>query len=238
VTTTCIVLCAGDNVRWNNHTGVRKHLVEIEGEVLLARTLKQVEAYRPDRTLVVVREEDAPLYEPYCQGKEIYRLNFESPTTEAWKYLSSQKIWNTQGRTVSLLGDVWFSEEAMKQIFTYSEKDWRVFGRSGPSRVNGCPWGEIFAHSFEDPTEHQSNLLKLDQLYRNEILCASPAGWAHYLLMEGNDIKSRQKALDLLGSKNNGRVQVGPRFKEIDDFTDDFDYPDDLTRWNSMRQKN
>lgn len=38
--TTAIIICAGDATRWGNYLGVPKHLIEIEGERLLDRTVR------------------------------------------------------------------------------------------------------------------------------------------------------------------------------------------------------
>ena len=224
LTTTCLVLCAGDNTRWGGHRGVaRKHLVRVEGEALLTRILKQAAVHRPDRIVIIVREADVPLYVPYClPGNEIHPLKPRTGVTEAWKYLSSGGFWNRSGRTVSLLGDVWFSDQAMDRIFNHPGDNWLAFGRSGSSRLTGCPWGELFAHRFRDPREHYEKLLTLDRMYRDGSCRRAASGWAHYQLMEGRDP---------------GVMSVGPRFVEINDFTEDFDFPHDLERWEDGRRR-
>lgn len=224
LTTHCIILCAGENQRWGGYRNApRKHLVDIEGEPLLSRTLRQVAAYRPERTVVVVREPDVGLYMPFCRpGNEIYPLRSQPGLhTEAWKYLSSRAMWNTAGRTISLLGDVWFSDEAMQTIFQSPEEGWLAFGRSGPSRLTGCQWGELFAHRFHSSKEHLEKLMVLDGLYRAGKCKRAASGWAHYHLMMGLDPHIQR---------------VGPRFVEIDDFTEDFDYPHDYDRWMAGRR--
>jgi len=37
-----VVMAAGEGTRWDNHLGTPKHLVSVEGEVLLKRTVQQL----------------------------------------------------------------------------------------------------------------------------------------------------------------------------------------------------
>lgn len=136
--------------------------------------------------------------------------------TEAYKFLSSKELWNRTGRTIVLLGDVWFSEEAITKIFNYPSDDWTAFGRTGASRFTGCPHGEIFAQRFTCFAEHGEKLERLNDMYLNGECKRDASGWAHYQLM--------------IGSNPNIHT-VGPRFVEIDDFTEDFDCPEDYDIW-------
>lgn len=223
-TTHVLVLCAGEATRWQGHMNTpRKHLVQLESEVLLARTLRQAAAYQPDKITVLVRPGDEALYRPWCPGYvqlhaiEAVPLDQQTP---AWKYLSSEPQWHRGGRTISLLGDVWFSDEAMDTIFRWPDRGWWSFGRAGASDKTGCAYGEIFAHRFDDSGEHARSLAQLDELYRIQACMEQASGWALLQLMTQQD--------------PNMRV-VGERFVEIDDFTEDFDYPQDYDNWVHRR---
>lgn len=219
VLTNCIVLCGGNNSRWGQYKNThRKHLVEIESEILLNRTLRLVAAFNPDRTVVVVNKCDLNFYASKLSfSPELYWINPVVPCqTEAYKFLSSKELWNRTGRTIVLLGDVWFSEEAMSKIFNDPGEDWTAFGRTGASRFTGCPHGEIFAQRFTSFAEHGENLARLDAMYLEGTCKRLASGWAHYQLM--------------IGSSPNIHT-VGSRFVEIDDFTDDFDCPEDYDLW-------
>lgn len=221
--THCIILCGGRNSRWKGYRGThRKHLVKVEGEILLSRTLRLVAAYEPARTFVVVNEDDLDLYKAYLSNNtELYGIKETVPhQTDAYKFLSSKELWNPTGRTIVLLGDVWFSENAIKTIFKNPADDWTAFGRNGASKFTGHPYGELFAHSFTDYREHELTLDKLDEMYRAGTCKRVASGWAHYQLMIGKDPNIHT---------------VGPRFVEIDDFTDDFDCPEDFDAWMAGR---
>jgi hypothetical protein len=217
--THCIVLCGGNNSRWGKYKNThRKHLVEIESEILLNRTLRLVAAFNPDRTVVVVNKCDLELYSSKLSfHAELYGIKPVVPCqTEAYKFLSSKELWNRAGRTIVLLGDVWFSEEAMAKIFNDAGEEWTAFGRAGASRYTGCPYGEIFAQRFTCFAEHGENLARLNAMYLKGTCMRPASGWAHYQLM--------------IGSSPNIHT-VGPRFVEIDDFTEDFDCPEDYDTW-------
>lgn len=221
--THCIILCAGNNSRWKGQNDIqRKHLIEIEGEVLLKRTIKLSGQYMPTRTFVVVNSKDIALYKSHLTtSTELFGIDPNAPNqTEAYKYLSSRDLWNPEGRTIVLLGDVWFSEKAMMKIFDRSIDDWTAFGRAGASKLTGHPYGELFAQRFRSYAEHEEKLMALDAMYLSGA-CSRPAsGWAHYQLMIG---------------ANPDLHTVGKRFVEINDFTDDFDFPEDLVAWNQGR---
>ena len=108
--TQCIVLCGGDNSRWGSYRNTpRKHLVEIEGELLLNRTLRLAATCKPSRKVVVVNKSDLDLYAAKLSNKpDLYGIDPIVPhQTEAYKFLSSKELWNPAGRTIILLGDVW-----------------------------------------------------------------------------------------------------------------------------------
>jgi len=220
---TCLILCAGRNSRWNGYRNVaRKHLIEIEGEILLNRTVRLIQPFHRNRTVVVINESDRLAYTS-ASNRHVEFFSIQPASTlhtEAYKYLSSSSLWNADGKTIVLLGDVWYSEEAIKQIFNPSLTSWTAFGRSYGSQWTGCPYGELFAQSFYQFDENLENLCRLDAMYRLGTCYRSASGWAHYNLMIG---------------VNPNQHTVGSRFVEIDDFTEDFDCASDIELWTLGR---
>ena len=217
--TTCIILCNGENFRCGGYQNTpRKHLVTIEGEILLDRTLRMAANFKPDRLVVVINERDFDLYASRlsipCEFHKTPEPIF--PQSEAYKLLTSKLLWNRFGRTILLNGNVWFSEEAISRIFAPSSEDWMAFGRAGASRFTGCPYGKLFAQSFISFLEHEKQLLRLDAMYRQGTCKRQAAEWAHYQLMIGGDPNVHS---------------VGSNFVEIDDFTDYLDSPIDYETW-------
>ena len=219
-----LILCGGEASRWKSHLGVKqKHLIPVENEILLTRTLGQVLKYSPNKVTVLVKPGEESVFKPYCQ-KGIYIETIATPVdfeTPAWKYLSSENFWNRKGATISLLGDVWFTDIAIQQIFNENSENWLAFGRSSPSELTGCPYGEIFAHKFTNVEKHIRALKLLDKLYRLKLCNANASGWA---------------LLQIISNEDPNIQTVGKNFVEINDFTEDFDFPKDYERWIANRR--
>lgn len=218
--TVCIIICAGEATRWGNYLGVPKHLITLEGEVMLYRLVRQLSQYKDTEVHVVVKEEDARYKVP---NSELYIADLNSENVDADKFLSSQKLWNRVGRTIVFYGDVWFSDDAISTIMDYKKRDWVLFARHTPSKITGCSWGECFAQSFypKDIEEHRANLHKIANAYKNKQIKRC-GGWEHYRAMAGIPLAEHK---------------VGKRYYNIDDWTDDFDKPEDYDRWTKNRKK-
>jgi hypothetical protein len=127
---------------------------------------------------------------------------------ESFKLTSTASAWNLEGRTLLLFGDVWFSDAAITLILEYPHQDTICFfGRKGPSKLTGKPYGEIFAISFY-PQHH--SVLKAIRGVDHAM------GWNVFRLLE------KMSYPDL-------------KFVEIDDWTEDFDTAEDYHRWLKAR---
>ena len=212
--TRVIVVAAGDGTRWGNYRGTPKHLAKVEGKVLLERTVKQFLKYTDD--VCVIGLDDR--YK--VDGASLYVV--KSPNThwkDASKFLSSQNLWKRGGRTVLVFGDVYFTSEAVKTIMTNKDQ-FKFFLRSGPSSFTGCRWKEIFGISFDEEYSRKirENLIYLVSVNQAQL----QAGWDLYRYM--------------IGATANGMFN-NPHFVDIDDWTEDFDFPEDLENWEESRKK-
>jgi len=214
----CIIICAGEATRWGNYLEVPKHLIPLEGEVMLERLVKQL-SEKPENDIYVVAKNDDDRYK--IPGSTLYIADLNPDNVDADKFLSSQNLWNKNGRTIVFYGDVWFSNNAIKKILNHKGKDWILFGRHHASKITGCPWGELFAQSFypKDIPEHKANLHKIARAYKNKKIRRC-GGWEHYRAMSGIPLKQHK---------------IKDRFYNIDDWTDDFDKPKDYERWIKNR---
>jgi len=209
-----IILAAGEGTRWNNYLGTPKHLLKIDDETLLERTTRLFKGCdivivgRDDRYKV----EGSTLHIP----KEIGLHDINRQT------FYSQDLWSKEGRTIIVLGDVFFTEEAVKTIRGYEGDDIRFYGRHKEGKINKCPWGELFAVSFL-PNHHDeiiaclhkaSKILKHNGMLNN--------WWEFYRYLDGID-----PMVD----------EIGDRFVEINDWTDDFDNPENYVIWSHYYKK-
>ncbi len=228
-----IIIAAGSGTRWKEFRGVPKHLVEVEGERLLDRTVRQFLQHGE----VIVAGND----ERYkVEGADLFIPQRKNEWQEASKFLDTQEMWATDDRTVVAYGDVWFSDDCIQTIVQYDVPDWVLFGRFGLSEITGGG-GECFAQSFwpEQIEEHREALLEIAKL-RERKLIGRCGGWEHYRQMNGIPLK--EYALGVCVNHPDGQkphklscFKEIRRFVNVNDWTDDFDYPEDLVEWEKRR---
>lgn len=211
--TRVIVLAAGSGERWGNYRDTPKHLVKIEGKTLLERTCSQFLKYTNDVCVIGLDNR----YK--VDGTSLYVIKSDNTHwKDTAKFLSSQNLWLRDGRTVLVFGDVYFTSEAVKTIM--KDKDaFKFFLRTGPSELSGARWKEIFALSFNETMVRDINqkLLYLASMGQAD----TQAGWALYRYMIG-------PAPSGLFDNNH--------YVEINDWTEDFDFPEDLEIWEEHRK--
>jgi hypothetical protein len=184
-----LILAAGESVRWQGDT--LKQLMPFAGETVLARMIRQAEPYA---------EVTVISHEPDIQAASAGR--YYDPPNHRWlveTLLSTVILWDP--RTVVLLGDVIYSDEAIQTIMS-CDKNVTVYGNRA----------ELFALSFTEACvarvqavlgqclvdAHKSGLGKLWQFYR--AFCGFPLNAAYF----------------------EERI-----FRMIDDYTDDIDTLED-----------
>jgi hypothetical protein len=215
-----ILTIAGEGSRWGNHRGVRKHLVPINGEPNLLRTVRLIHKYDNTAEICLGINPLFPPPESLNHGTVIYDGTTYKAGAESDRYFASAYYWNRNGRTVLIWGDVFFTENGIKTICE-PQKDWLRYGRPGRCIYSSRKtWGEEFAISFNP--EHHSKML----LACNKVECISKDRetqlfGAIYLAMLG---KTDDQILSdsLSGKKPNYGNMI-----EINDLTDDFDFPED-----------
>ena len=206
-----IILAAGKSERWGNHLGIRKHELVVDGETLLARMIRQLRSRAVD---------DIVLVGPYDYGV----TNFHPQRGEDGidGRLASRPVWHPTGRTVILMGDVFYSENCMDAIAANTHEP-RLFCRFTASEKTGKPYGEIWANSFMPAHQeaHAASLARVLALHRSGRIRRAGL-WESYMLDHGKLLPRPQLA-------NHGHATV------IDDWTEDFDYPHDWDRWVTRR---
>lgn len=221
-----IIIADGQGTRWGDYRGTPKHLVNVEGEILLERTVNQ---FLPHGQVHVV----GPDSRYHVPGSWFYIPTHDPEllTHEADRFACHKPIWYPESRINFLFGDVWFSERAVELISQYNGP-WTWFSRFGPSSLHGCPYGEGFGFSI--PADFQDtfwgsildviNMKRTGELHKNQ-------GWQLYRYMS-----KVQSDRYVNGGMLRKHRDYGNRV-EINDWTDDFDAPADLIRWEGARLK-
>lgn len=209
--TRVLILAAGEGSRWNNYRGTQKHKLVIENQVLIERTVKQFLKYCDD--VVVVGNDRS--YE--VDGARCYIPPYHPIWKDMAKFWSSRHIWSDE-RTVMVFGDVFFTDKAVKTIMT-NQDEWMFFLRKGASRVTGKKWKEIFGISFKGSS---NELIKEEILKIIENKGATKVGGWHLFQ-------------SLIGSTVEPEMFEKGGYVNIDDWTEDFDFPEDLDTWEEKR---
>ena len=191
--------------------GIKKHLAPVP-EPLIERTLRQIGG----SPLIVSDSSDFD----YLPVKRVKPINPGYGNID--KILSAKKHWNPNGKTLLILGDVYFTDEAIRTILDHNEKDWFQYGRLHRNRFTEKRYNENFALSFYP--EHHESIIKAGkrscELLQSKLIPRNcMAQW--YRIMCGKDGKN---------AHTGGRQENLGNFVEINDLTDDIDKPEDYER--------
>ncbi len=225
-----LIACSGSGSRWNNYMSTSKHLVPVEGEILLHRTVRLIKERKKEQDeIYIVVSLDNKQYEIKDTNLIIQKFNNECERHEYYNnpfLYVSKNLWSGSGSgsngTVIIFGDVYFTSEAMNILFNnIYNKEYMFYGREKGSKITGCSWGEIFAISF---LESFNDKLWTDICYLKKL--------------KDNGLVNRFLHWEIyrqLQSLNLNKHVIKKNFIEINDFTDDFDFPEDYDRWIERR---
>ena len=204
-----IILADGKAERWTGE--VPKHLLQINGEILLHRTVRQLIGKGISDIWITS-------HDPRYNIPGITMFNPENNKYKIDQFYACSSIWREHSPVVFLYGDVYFSNNAIGTILESVTDEYLYFQRTGPSKITGKPWKEGFAMKVSDTESFFEALTTI-----RELIVAGQAGVAHH-----------QVQGFLEGHGTGAYWGIGPHGIEIDDETDDFDFPEDVERWLSM----
>lgn len=126
-------MCAGSGTRWGNYLGVPKQMIEIRGEPILHRTIRQLSNYGINDITVSYKPHKFKVIPPA-------KLKYQELTT-----YDIDRFCGAVGFDLYLYGDVFYTDKAMKKIM---DRKTRFYGRAGKSQIK--KHGEIFAVYMDD----------------------------------------------------------------------------------------
>lgn len=208
-----LIIAAGESERWQNFLGVPKHLVTLCGERLIDRTVRLLRENGVTDIRIVVRDTIDTRYK--VPGARVVNASQDYLEYDVDKVRSSQHLWGEDG-TLVLWGDVFFTDEAMKTICE-NRDEFQLFCRFTGSSITGKPWGEPFAMRIMPSVyDKMKSVLNDLAVQHKEGLIKRSGGWEIYREFQGANWK---------WPKDSGNATV------IDDWTDDFDFPNDWELW-------
>jgi len=191
-----LILCAGKATRFG---GVAKQLLSIGKESILERIVRQVRERGQEPTIIARSGEFNVL------GSKAYFPAKYEVTCDT--FLSTEILW--EDRTVILLGDTIYSNEAMDKIFE-CDQDIMIFGDK---------W-EIFAVSFDNPNKVKIALTKAITQHPGKLS-------QFYYALIGIPAHADRGLKD--------QMENWPNFHYIDDWTRDIDLPSEYTKaWTEL----
>ena len=209
-----VISAAGDGARWANHGGVPKHLALIDGRPVVHATVDKIHSVDATAEVVVIAPPGDARYK-HSRATVVDRP--EGPTcTDVDKFLAGQAHWAPDSPTALLFGDVNYTPQALTTIAATTTDTVCWFGRFNPSALTGARGGEIWAvlipnHQAADRfTTAAHHIAHLITTRRVRDTCA---GWRiHRHLGGAHDHHLNNHA-------------TYPGFVEVNDWTEDFDWP-------------
>lgn len=252
------IACGGSAKRWADFLGTPKHLVDIgKTHVLLEYTRNQLLSRLciAGRIKVIV---DKNHFAPYQSINEIDLIFRQGDPEEdvALEILSNPEIGLNSGSNLLLLmGDVAFTESAIDQIAeaVLSGQELKVFGRSRMNEDHGNTGGEIFGAyvPFNEIQSIRSFYETCKKLYygTGRLSMYRYSTWEVLALVTAAGKISREETLSeiakypyslrLLLPKMKSALEEGSFLQsiwcEIDDETEDFDFPCEYIQWLSRQ---
>lgn len=205
-----IVLANGDQSRWPEGSPP-KQLLEVETVPLIRRMVDRFGEALRSPVSVVTRD---PRIIAVVGGMKV--LNVGETSNQLESLLKTRPQWGRK-RTLCLLGDVYYTDAAIRAIAGCNKRV-AFYGRRLQSSITGKAHGELVAMAWRSKLDER--MAQSLQNWKERPLLWSPyRDFANLWLPEGE----------------NYLLQVPGCLTEIDDLTDDFDTPEDWETWNRLR---
>jgi hypothetical protein len=202
-----VIMAAGEGERWGNYLGVPKQLIKIDGEPILNRTIRLLRENGIYDIYVTVPEID--FYGELDGVKQIKGTK----ETEIDKFLNAKE----HAGAIFLWGDVFFTRKAMETICS-NKKSVMFFGRVTIGGGIGLGWKEFFALKT-----NKEIFKKAEELKKHASEMERCASWELYTFFTEGRIPKK---------KHECSTRAHPEyFTEINDETEDFDYPKHYDTW-------
>jgi choline kinase len=224
-----IILAGNKNfdTRWNNHLGTSKHMIPIKGEPLIHRTQRLLLDRNQKDIIITCNKDNIGKYN-LSNVTAIESKNNKSHIYPDYEFATTEGLLNPDGITIMLWGDLYLSENIINKIVNNNSEDWHFYGRRKSSEITGSIYGEDFGWYFNN--NHILNIMSTSEtmlpILKKLVKDQSLYPWA---------MEDCSKMLYRMMAKidyEDPHLIDKHHWIEIDDETEDFDYPEDWTKWS------
>jgi GTP:adenosylcobinamide-phosphate guanylyltransferase len=215
-----IVLAGGNQERFTQSLqkstdSMHKHLISILDEPILHRTIRLLLSMDCQDIVVITPQ---GLLKEYSIFESPYVSYFERSEPIRQKLLEAELYMSNSESNLIILGDVFFTRRSLKKMVgPMTNFSYVVYCRHSHSKITGKPWGEIFAIKITPESKEliieNAKLISLaffeGRLQRDSI-------WEVVKLASG------------IPFENLGEHPVLPNYVELNDFTEDIDFVNDI----------
>ena len=207
-----LILADGEGKRWGNYKGVPKHLLEIDGERLIDRMIRQ---YKGNDIVIIGT----------YKNKDATNDRFNTPQKRRLFLEIAERY---QEPFILLNGDCFYTDAIVKDSLERETDKWLHWCCPHPNYYTGKPWGEGYIHKVVDLDWWITKLKEYNEkVDRRQIQIGND--WSINRFLYG--------ARDLITHSENIRDLSKYDVYWHDD-TDDFDFPVDYDRflkWTKRR---
>lgn len=202
-----IIMCGGKYLKWDNRPP--KHLVEINGEPLVARTIRLLRENGVDDIAI---SSNNPIFEqfgvPVLSHQNDYSLQI---TTSQGNWLDG--FYPMSDPVCYIMGDVVFSPYAIKTIVETDTDDIQFFASAEPlPKDYPKQWAEPFAFKVVDTQKFFSCIEKTLEYEKQGCFYRQPVSWELWQVIKGTPL---------------GKIDY-TNYCAINDYTCDIDSPEDV----------
>lgn len=175
-----IIMCGGNYKKWETP----RHLTKINGETLVERTVRLLKENKVEDIFISTNN---PAFD-YIDVPKLKHSNDFTVDDKINGYWVDC-FYPTDEPTIYLLGDVFYSEEAIKTILNTETDDIEFFASAPPFNYQYTkPWAEPFGFKVVN-LKHFKEAIELTKKYRNEgKFRRHPIAWEFWQVVKGHQL--------------------------------------------------
>ena len=179
-----IIMCGGTYKKWQTP----KQLIEIGGEAIVARTIRLLRENGVEDIAISSNDKRFERFGvPMLKHDNPFVVDYDRTLSGCWV----DAFYPTDEPTCYVLGDVFFSPEAIREIVE-TETDSIEFFASAPPFAPEYPkpWAEPFALKVIDTDRLKSGIRNVKRLDEQKLFSRNPIMWELWTVIVGGEINT------------------------------------------------